>query len=83
MTIAPTKVNSTSLASAYRIGPAPKPAAPPEAARLPVTRVGTPASDDREQPSGAAGAFRLYTRAADVNEVATAVTLGRSLDVQG
>lgn len=38
------------------------------------------------QPSAtpaAAAAFRLYTRAADVNEVATGVALGRSIDVAG
>lgn len=36
------------------------------------------------QPSATpAAAFRLYTRAADVNEVATGVALGRSIDVAG
>lgn len=33
--------------------------------------------------AGAESRFRLYTRAADVNEVATGVALGRSIDVAG
>lgn len=40
-------------------------------------------SGGAQPPPPAAAAFRLYTRAADVNEVATGVALGRSIDVAG
>jgi hypothetical protein len=40
-------------------------------------------SAPRRSVEPAGGSFALYTRAAEKNAVATAVVVGRSLDVQG
>jgi hypothetical protein len=86
MRIPPASINAATLASAYRIGPVNASAGSGAGAtRLPVTRVDASPEIGRETARAPAsgGAFRMYTRAADVNEIATAVTLGRSLDVRG
>jgi hypothetical protein len=68
------------LRAAYSAGSGQAPS--PAAAALVAGR--TPGGVEfRTQTSPSAGSFAMYTRAADVNEIATAVAIGRRIDVTG
>ncbi len=83
MKISGVTFGASQLAKAYGVpGPA-RPAAPAAAGSLVAARVdarvdfGTSVAADGAR----AGGFRMYTRSADVNEVATGVAIGRSIDL--
>lgn len=85
MKISGVTFGSSQVARAYGVSPA-RPAMPAGANSLVAARIDarldfSPAGASPTPSPAQAGAFRMYTRSADVNEVATGVAIGRSVDL--
>lgn len=85
MKISGVTFGASQIARAYGVSPA-RPAMPAGANSLVAARVDakvdfSPAVAAPTPSPGQGGAYRMYTRSADVNEVATGVAIGRSVDL--